>query len=196
MDKNMNIDLRRYPKEWLDYPSVTQVMPPADFKCTLEQLESARIEGTRNHARIERYLFQQSQGSKKENKSNYVQSFQRCLDRYKNELGPVVQSETPLLSLKHHFKGKPDIICQKGIIDLKRTFWDFKKHALQLAGYNILTAENKILKLTKNRFILVISDKFEEGYKLTNVYDPLSADIFLLLVEQWKNQNIINNYLN
>ena len=183
------INDRGYPKEWRPYPSVTEVMPKTDFShITPQQLEHARIQGTNNHLRVKRYL-----ETGNDRKSPYIKLFNQFIEENTKELGKLIMFETPLFSKKHSFKGTADLVFEKGLVDLKRTFWETKRHGLQLAGYNMLTAENKILKKTKNRFILTIHTD-ENKYKLRNVWVEKADETFLALLQRRKIDEYIDAY--
>jgi hypothetical protein len=184
------INDRGYPKEWRGLPSVTEVMPKTDFShITPQQLERARIQGTNNHLRVKRFL---TNGD--DRKSPYIKLFRQFLEENEKQLGRIVIFEEPLASKKHGYKGTADLVFEHGIVDLKRTFWETKRHALQLAGYNMLTAENKILKKTKNRFILTIHTD-ENCYRLRNVWVDKADEVFLALLKRWQIDQYINAYL-
>lgn len=180
---------RGYPKEWRPFPSVTEVMPKTDFShITEEQLERARVQGTNNHLRVKRFL-----QTGDDRGSTYTKLFRRFLEENQKALGGIVMYEQPLFSKKYSFKGTADLVFERGIVDLKRTFWETKRHGLQLAGYNLLTVENKILKKTKNRFILTIHVD-EDRYKLRNVWVEKADEVFLALLQRYQIDQYINNY--
>lgn len=183
------INDRGYPKEWRDLPSVTEIMPKTDFShITPQQLERARIQGTNNHLRIKRFL---TTGD--DRGSAYTKLFRQFMADYEKQLGKVVMFETPMASKKYGYKGTPDIVFENGIVDLKRTFWETRRHALQLAGYNMLTAENKVLKKTKNRIILVIHP--DEGkYSAHNVWVTQADEVFVALIQRYKIDRFIDAY--
>ncbi len=168
----------------MNYPSVTQVLPKIDFYCTPSQLEAARQDGIVNHELIEKYF--------NSNGDTFGDPYLEKFDEfYHNNMSwNVLQCEQRLYSDKHKFSGKPDVIFEKGIVDIKRTFYNAKYHALQLAGYSLLSKENKILS-TKKWYVIY----FDGEFKIKNVYNPQAEDIFLSLVRKYYIDAAVENYL-
>ena len=168
-------------------PRVTDILPPLKFYCTPEQLESARQEGIENHSKIEKYL---KEGKGK--KDPYVKTFQKFINESPS-LGPLILCERPLLSIKHLFAGTPDLFYENANIDVKRSIYNIKYHALQLAAYNILRKEQGMGSV-KPWYVLTI-DAEKETYKVKNVYNAQAESVFLSLLMKKKIDEQINNYL-
>lgn len=168
-------------------PSVTQVLPPVAFYCTDEQLDLARDEGEQLHAKLEMYL--DTGSTFLDEDLLEINEVFRANERY---LGDHVAHEVSLYSEKHRFAGRPDVIFEKAIVDLKRTLVDERYTALQFAGYNILAKENKVISPTKKWYVLV---KKSGKFKLINVYNDLATEMFLGCVKKFHIEQAINNYL-
>jgi hypothetical protein len=163
-------------------PGVTEVLPKQNFFVAPWILEGYRREGIANHKKIKDYL-----DTGDDHGDQYVKTFQRCLDEH-SEWGKLLRYETPMYyDGQFSFAGTPDFIFEHAIIDLKRSYGKKKFHALQLAGYDILNynVPNPL------RIILVINGN---EYKLHNVYIEEAEDVFLLLVRQWWDKKIVEEY--
>lgn len=172
MKERYNPETHEYFIDERRVPSVTGIVPKTYFYCDPETLENARLEGIENHAYVKMYLDTGDTFG-----LQYLEIFKRFMEE-NPQLGPVVRYEEPLYSRKYRFAGTPDMEFQSALVDLKRTFGNSKYHALQLAGYAILTGTK-----TRNWYILVI-DQEADTYKLTNVYDKYAIDIFKGLLQQ------------
>lgn len=169
------------------WPSVTQVLPKQNFFCSKEELEAYAREGSQTHAKIEVYL---STGVVYDDPD--VIEVDRVLKDNAKYLGSLVTFEERLKSEKHKFTGKPDMIFEYAIVDLKRSLTDKRYHALQLAGYNMLASENKIIKSTKKHYIL---HRYNGKYKLVNVYNDMAKAVFLSCLKKYQIEQNINKYL-
>jgi hypothetical protein len=168
-------------------PSVTQLLPEQKYFCTPEQLEAARVDGVDNHAMIKMFL-----DTGETYGEPYLIAFAEWLKSAESVTGPVVQYETMLYSKKHRYAGTPDIICQNGIIDIKRSFSNAKQHALQIAGYMILAKENNIIP--KNKIWLIAWYDGQE-FKAKNVFNIHAEAVFMSLVSRWHIDATIKNYM-
>lgn len=187
MEIKFNEELHEYSVEGTTYPSVTQVLPKINFYCTKAQLEHARQDGIETHSKIKLFL-----DTRKTYGDPILEAFEDWLLSNESLVGQPVKWEHPMVSSKHKFAGTPDIIFEKALVDVKRSFQGPRRHSLQTAGYNILTREAKILD-TKIHLI-VYPDK--GVYKAVNVYNPMAEGIFLSCVKQWYLKQQINNYIN
>jgi hypothetical protein len=169
-------DTHEYYQGGILVPSVTQVLPSAKFWITPEQLETAREEGTDNHAKICMFY----DAGRDTFGDPYLKDFMFFLEEHP-EFGSLLKWETPLYSAKHKFAGRPDIIYDNAIIDIKLTPGDLRRVALQLAGYSILARENKIL--TSKKWFMIWHDG--KKFKLKNVYNDQAEAIFLSLVKRY-----------
>jgi len=169
------------------YPSVTQVLPPIEFYCTPEQLESARVEGSANHEMIKQYF-----DTGKTFGDDYLIEFDKFWNENRPLFGELIQYETPLISESVGVGGTPDIVCVKSIIDVKRNFYNAKYHALQIAGYNAIVSDNKINKSVKKWYI-VWRDKAGK-FQIRNVYNDQATAIFLSLVKINHLNTAVKNY--
>ena len=166
--------------------SVSEVVPETDFYCTPEQLERARVEGVNNHSLIKMFLDTGDTFG-----DPYIEAFSDWLRENLSILGKLLFNEQPMMSIKHGFAGRPDMIFEKAIIDLKRSFGDIKLLSLQLAGYCLL-AQEKGLKKTKTWLIVwLASGKFHAR----NVYDDRAESVFLACLNRYKNDQLIDSYL-
>jgi len=166
-------------------PSVTQLLPPIEWFCTPEQLEAARQEGNKFHAKMEWYL---ASGETFEDPE--ILSADKVLRENKNYLGKICLIETRLETEK--FTGKPDAVFELAILDYKRTLGNKKYHALQLAGYHILAVENKIIRPTKKWYVLYGQGK---AHKLVNVYDERAEAMFLACLKKHEIDRNVEKYL-
>lgn len=169
-------DAHIYTADGVAVPSVTQLLPEQDFHCTIEQLETARLDGIERHSMMKMY---------NDTGKSYGDEFLIALDAWiaTNAMitGKLIAYEVPLYSARHRYAGKPDMIFERAIVDLKRGPGNKKIHALQLAAYHLLAVENKIIG--KNKMHLVI---WHDGdIKGRNVYDNQAEDIFLSLVKKY-----------
>ena len=153
--------------------SVTQIIPDQQFYCTPEQLEAARVEGNDNHSLVKMYL---DTGSTFD--VPYLIDFEKWFKGNFELLGSLLAHEESLFSKKNNFAGTPDIICQNAIIDLKRTIGKLSYHALQFAGYSILSKEYKLAN-TKKWFLLWHDGK---KFQMKNCYNPQAGGMFKSLL--------------
>ena len=152
--------------------------------------ESARDAGADNHLAIYRYL----KGLKiPPDLQSYVDVFRKFENEQKSRFGKLIASEKPYYSSKYGFAGTPDLVYEKGLIDIKRNS-NIPYVTLQLAGYNILTAEAGDLKKTKERYQLVIRPE-KNGYELRKTYNWHAERIFLGLLASEKAQKAYREWL-
>jgi hypothetical protein len=168
-------------------PSVTQLLPKQDYFVSDDRLAECASEGTSLHNEIENY-FKTGKST-----SPFTDAVQRFMDEMKNEIGNLVCFEKPLASSKG-YAGKPDMIFENAIVDLKRTYKNKKIHALQTAAYHLLAFENGLIKQTKKHYILVVHS--DGTYKAYSVYDAMAETIFLSLVMKHKIEKSVEYYLN
>lgn len=168
-------------------PSVTQLLPKQDYFVTEERLAECAEEGSANHKEVEEFL------KSGKSTSPLTDAMQKFMDENKDKTGSVITCEMPLASVRG-FAGTPDIVCEKAIVDLKRTFSNKKIHALQTAAYNLLAYENGLIHSTKLHYILVLRSDGE--YDLTNVYDSMAETIFLSLLSRHKIDKSLEYYMN
>jgi len=167
------------------YPSVTEIIPKPEFYCTPDQLEAARDEGIDIHADIKLFL-----DTGDDFGLPHVKTFMRfCVEQIKT-LGNLIIYEKALTSDKLQLNGRPDLMYEKGIVEVKRSMGNPKLHALQLAGYNILRRGLKIPS-TRKWYVLVIND---EDYIFKNVFNPQAEQIFLSLLAKHRIETAIENY--
>lgn len=168
-------------------PSVTQLLPKQDYFVSDERLAECAAEGTANHKEIEEFF---RTGISTSPMTDAMLNF---MDDHRGIIGDLKACETPLFS-ERGFAGTPDIIFENAIVDLKRTCGNKKIHGLQTAGYNLLAAEDKLIKPTKLHYILVLNSDGE--YDVTNVYDSMAETIFLGLLSKYKIEKSLEYYLN
>ena len=172
-----------YKKDGIKYPSVTQILPPVDFYCTLQELEAARLKGIEFHTKMEIFLDTGISGNDPD-----VEAVAEILTENKNNTGKLIDNENYLFSDKHLFAGKPDAIFEKAIIDFKSSISNKKHMALQFAGYHILACENKLIEQTKKWYAIYGKDG---KFKIVNVYNNQAIDVFISLVKRYYiNQNL------
>ena len=169
-------------------PSVTQVLPEMQFYCTPERLEETRQEGEESHSMIKMFF---DAGSQETFGDPMLEDLKKWLDENRSVVGEVVLYEKSLFSGKNRFAGSPDCIFQKAVVDFKRSRGDAKRHALQLAGYHLLSQENKIAPKTKNWLIVY---RTKTGFRCMNVYDEEAEKVFLLLVKGYWIDRAVQSY--
>jgi hypothetical protein len=167
-------------------PSVTEVLPEQKFWCTPEQLEAAREEGEDNHSLIKMFFDTGDTFREK-----ILEDLADKLKELKPITGNLVSHDNPMFSARHFYAGTPDAIFENAIVDFKRSRGDYKRHALQLAGYHLLARENKIIKRTKIWLILYYTGK---EWKELRAHDERAEDVFLDLVKRWHINESIKNY--
>jgi len=169
-----NEETRVHYIDGIKVPSVTSVLPKEDIYVSAEVYESARIDGVDRHIRIERYL-----DSRDTNFDLMLEKFAEMIDEIRP--GKMLIHEQPLFSRKHMFCGKPDVIFESAIWDIKRSFGKSRRHALQLAAYDILREENGMG--TTNEWWIIVWDGRQ--WKRRNVYTKYqeSRKWFLTLLE-------------
>jgi len=191
-----------YSVKGIVYPSVTQIIPKQNFYMPAEKLEKYAEEGTANHKAVEEML---DTGA---TTSSYAETVAIFMDKYKAQTGELIAYEIPLFS-PAGFAGTPDLIFEYAIVDMKRSFGNPRIHALQLAGYNRLAVDNKLIKSTKMHWILVVDDAEQRKFSVHNVYNSdaaftfescLQLYIYSKRVEEWsdkrdKMQKAIDYYL-
>jgi len=163
-------------------PSVTELLPKQNFYCTPEQLEAAREEGTENHNLIKMFF---------DTRETYENKMLEGLKIYLIGVSDLILYEKRLFSEKHKFAGCPDAVFKDSIIDFKRTPGNKNINALQLAGYNILLKENKIINKCHSWLIL----NYDGKWKSRNVYNERAEDIFLSLVKKYYIEQSLKNYM-
>lgn len=172
-------------------PSVTGVIPN-DWKSVrrivgADNYEAARKDGVECHKKVEEYL--KGMRKKVPRSDAFLCVFEQFYQHQK--IGDLVACEETLYSKRYGFAGRPDMGFERAGVDLKRSLGDVKKHALQMAGYNILFSENGLAKKNKMWWILVVKDG---AYKLVNVYNRLAENMFLALVQKKKIEKSLENY--
>lgn len=201
--------MRDYSLDALLAPSVTELMPKQDFFISDEYLEICRKEGTERHSMIKMYF---------DTGDTFNDSYLINIDRWYQDaiktLGPLVCYEEALyyraksidagisgvlnngakvefFEEKILFKGTPDAIFQKGVVDFKRSPSVKRRHALQLAGYYILAVKNsKISTYTENWWIV-----HGEECKVKKCYQDNAEDHFMKLVNIFWLQKDVEKYM-
>lgn len=177
----------RYTIDNKPVPGVTDLLPPIEFYCTPEQLEAARQDGNDLHSMIKLYC---------DTDATYgdimIEKFSAYIKEHQQLFGNLILWEEVLESRKHMFKGKPDLIFTESIVDVKRSLLNPRYHALQLAGYQILSIENhKTTKRTKKHFILYFKD---DQWHHKNVWNDQAENAFLILLSMHRMQRNVDNY--
>jgi hypothetical protein len=118
--------------------------------------------------------------------------FNKFLTEHK-EFGEIACWEKPLYCPNLGVCGTPDIVFEKAIVDIKRTFYNARYHSLQLAGYQALCEANQLVERGCTwHFILVLH---EDKYQLFNVYNSMARTYFMSLVTKYKIEKNIERYL-
>lgn len=176
----------------VDLPSVTQLLPKQNFFVSDERLEELAAEGTANHAEVEEML------KTSVSTSPLTDAVQKFINNDVKQLGlgKLLYFEQPLISEKNKFKGKPDMVFENGIVDLKRSISNKNYHALQLAGYELLCMDAGIYSedLNCTSFILVATPQGQYG--LHRVYTSMAGKVFRMLLNRHYTNIFIENYLN
>jgi hypothetical protein len=183
---NFNPETHEYTLDGVVLPSVTQVLPETHFCVSEDRLEEIRQEGIDNHSLVK--MFWDTGDTFGE---PYLERFKALMEEIQPTLGQIIQYETPLASAKHRFAGTPDMVFGNGIVDLKRSK-PGRNVSLQLAGYALLSWENKITG--KKGVRLAVWDNGTE-FKMMNAYDERAEDVFLACVKKYHTENYINQYL-
>lgn len=184
METAFNSTVHEYLIDGARVPSVTEVLPPLDYHCTSEQLEKYRTEGVEDHSKIMMYFDTRDTFG-----DPFLESFHAFMIEMNGLLGDLVAYERPLFSGKHLFAGRPDMEFTQALADYKRSFISERYHALQLAGYNLLRADNGLPKLKK--WFIIWHD---EGFKIRNVYNEHAEYIFTALLKKKKIEQAVDAY--
>ena len=168
-------------------PSVTQVLPKIDFHMSESKLEVKRLEGKDTHSKIKMFF-----DTGDDFNDPFLMMLGVWMKTNKKLTGKLVQHEGQLFSKKHLFGGTPDMVFEEALVDWKSSLYAPKHFSLQLAGYNILTSENKVIGKTKKWIIL-----YPDGgvIKMKNVYNSLAEDVFIASVRKWQLERTIENYM-
>ncbi len=190
MDLEYNPDFHEYKIDGKVVPSVTQLIPfnKSEF-VSEEELEFARQEGIYIHDCINVW-----NTTKTIQDESIVEPYLKFLDEAEKRFGKLVLHETQLGSDNPKFAGTPDLVFENAVVDIKRTFYNKKIHALQCSAYGYLAAHNKFTKKTKNHLILVINKEAGE-YKTHFVFDAQAEQIFIALVQKWHIEKQFAKYL-
>jgi len=157
-------------------PSVTQVLPKQKFFVSEEHLKKITEEGTDNHSYIKMFHDTGNTFNKPE-----LEDLKKLYIEHQYLNGEKVCWEKSLYDPVLKFAGTPDLICEKSIIDFKRSFSYAEYHALQMAGYNLLRKENKLGDV-KTWLILW----WDNGrWKVRNVYNDMAELIFKECLWAW-----------
>ena len=167
-------------------PSVTEVIPKQDYYVSPERLEECRQEGEDNHDLIKMYWL-----SGETFNNPMLVAFDEWIWENSKKLGTIVMFEKPIASLKYKYCGRPDMLFQKAVVDMKRSPGNPMFHALQTAGYNRMAVENEAIPKTKIHLI-VWYDGTE--IKSRNVYNDTAESVFLALVKKWHIDRAVQNY--
>lgn len=178
----------RYSVDGVFFPSVTQVLPETRFFCTPEQLEAARQEGEDNHTMVKMFFDTGDTFG-----DPLLEAFSLWLNANRPALGDVVAYEKPMVSIKHRFAGTPDMIFEHAVVDLKRSPGNWKRHALQLAGYSIMAVENGLIKKPRVNIVLWYDGK---KFKERNVFDPVAEGLFISLVKKHFIDQEVSKWMN
>lgn len=167
-------------------PRVSELLPKGKFYVSDERLEETRIEGQDNHGAIKMY-----NDTKGETFGNpLVEAYDAWVKENKSCLGELVCYEKPMYS-KIGFAGRPDLVFDKAIVDLKRSRGNSKINALQMAGYFLLVKEN--YKLNIKKWIMIYYDG--GVIKQYNVFNIMAVDVFRSLVVKYQIEQQLKNYL-
>ena len=185
-----NPEIHEYKIDGKIVPSVTQLLPfkKSDF-VSEEDLEFARQEGLYIHDCIDVW-----NRTKTVQDETIVEPYLEFLSDAEKRFGKLVASENQLGSSRLKFAGTPDLVFEDAIVDIKRTFYDRKIHALQCSAYGVLAKENKLIKKTKNNLIFVI-DRDLRQFRTHSVFDAQAEQIFISLVQKWHIERQFEKYL-
>jgi hypothetical protein len=184
MPNYYNPDTHEYFIDGVRVPSVTEIIPPPDFSfVSPEHLEQCRVEGEEDHSKIKMYLDTRDTFG-----DPYLQRFEAFLKEHEEEFGKLIMYETLQFSEAFKFAGRPDIVFEHAILDLKRKPSNTKRHALQLAGYALLVDGS----YPRERYIIWDDGKI---FHLRNVYKPVADDIFLQLLDRYYIDQAYKNYM-
>jgi len=167
-------------------PSVTHVLPAKQFFVSPEHLERLRQEGKDSHNLIQMYFDVHDPGE-----NPMLIALDRWFDEHP-ETGHVIQSERPLWSRKHMYAGVPDLICEKAIIDFKRSKPAYLYTPVQFAGYHRLAIENKIIKRTNQWLVLWYDGR---KFKSVDVFDKDADVTFLACLSKYKAEQAIKDFI-
>jgi len=168
-------------------PSITQLLLHQNFYISGEKLGKIRQEGIDNHSLIKMYF-----DTRLTFENTYLIAFDNLMRELESLFGELALHESPLFSISLKFAGTPDAVFKNGILEIKRSFGDVKRHALQIAGQSLLVKENGIADDSKI-WIVAWFDGVRFRYK--NVFDNMAEIIFKSLVKKYYIDQAINNYL-
>ena len=162
-------------------PSVTQIIPRPDFGAVSpDVLEFARIEGVMNHIKIKEYL----DGDGATGGDEYIEDFQQFLFQAEVMLGKLTSHETPLFHPSLMFAGTPDLVFERGIVDIKRTLGKPRAHALQLAGYQLLVDNSRAMAETYKSRNWIIAWRENRKFLFKNIWNDQATTAFRLLLQR------------
>jgi len=182
-----------YTRDGIKIPSVTELLPmdfPLHF--TEEMMEQWRREGQENHHAVQLYI---KTKKIKPGYEHYIENFKLFIDESFPHLGALVDCELTVFSRSPIYGGTLDLLFEKGIVDLKRTYAKPYIHALQCAGYDYAARDLGIYKTLKNKYYILVLEKQITGYSLKSVSNPAAMDIFLKMVQRYWIDKRIQEYL-
>jgi hypothetical protein len=169
-------ELEKYFYNDAPVPRVSDIVPAGKFFVSPERLEETRQDGNDNHGALKMYW-----DTKGETFGNpLLEAFDDWYQENRQTLGNLVCHERPMYSNKLKFAGRPDLVLDNAIVDLKRSRVNSKSVALRIAGYHILIKER--CKLNLKKWIIIYFDGKIKSY---SVYNPLAVPMFKELLRDY-----------
>lgn len=193
-----------YKLDGITMPSVTQIMSPLhDFSfVSPEVLDQKRIIGTLVHKTIHLYL----SGNLPLESATLSSGNKLALDLFKEWytssttkelLGDLYFSEMPMYHRDKLYGVTPDLVFEKGVVEIKTRYPDFKKDSIQTAAQ--ASAARSLMPETlgvtlKECYVLGIN--FKDGkYRFSDVNSIDGEAIFDKLHERYKREAEFSEYL-
>jgi hypothetical protein len=172
-------DTHTYWHDDVRIPSVSEIIPAPEFFVSDERLEECRIEGEDMHARIKLY-----HDTRETWGDPLLVAFERWEREMEPTLGRLLAYETPMQNLRKsgRYAGTPDMVFVHGVVDFKRTFGNSKKHALQLAAYDMLVNRSDYIG---GQYLIVTYDGEIIKQRDVGQYIDTAKNVFDDLVLAW-----------
>lgn len=177
---------RRHTLGGMPIPSVTDVLPRIKFNLPDVTMKIKRKNGLDNHSMLKMYL-----DTRETFGDPLLIKIDSFLKEHKKKLGKLQFYERPLVSREYLFCGRPDMVFENAIVDLKSSNYAPRHFSLQLAGYKILIDEN--YKYRDRKWIVIYPNDNE--IIPVNVYDKMAVQLFFGQVKQWHFNKTVNLFL-
>jgi len=132
-----------------------------------------------------------------------LEKFAKKFTELTNDFGKVVANEKPMAAeyMGYAFAGKPDIVCEGGVIEVKSSLGSSERiYGIQLGGYGMLCEANEVIdaKATQNYAIIYKHNDDWEYRILSKEYGGVTQrEAFIAsLLKHYADKvlNLYNNY--